>query len=37
VKQFNDPAIYVDGDELHSTRKPTDLSDFWAFHKERTS
>lgn len=32
VTAFNDPQIFMRGSELHATRRPCDLSDFWAFH-----
>lgn len=35
VAAFGDPAIFMRGEELHSTRKPMNLSDFWEFHLTR--
>ena len=37
VEAFGDPEIFMRGVALHSTRKPFDLSDFWAAHKLRVS
>lgn len=35
VQAFGDPSIFMKGTELHTTRKPFNLSDFWQFHRER--
>lgn len=37
VVAFNDPQIFLNEakDEMHSTRKPLNLSDFWHFHYTR--
>lgn len=35
IEAFGDPMIYLKGEELHTSRKPADLSDFWAAHRAR--
>lgn len=35
VATFRDPKFYMKGTELHTSRKPADLSDFWAAHRAR--
>ncbi len=35
VALLNDPAVFMIGSELHSTRQPLDLSDFWKLYREQ--
>ena len=35
VAAFGDPDIYMKGTELHAAIGYGDLSDFWAFHRNR--
>ena len=35
VAEFGDTEIFMRGIELHCTRRPFNLSDFWAYHKMR--
>lgn len=35
VEAFNDPQIFMIGNQLHTTRVPFNLSDFWAAHRKR--
>ncbi len=35
IEAFGDPRIYLNGKELHTSRNPADLSDFWAAHRVR--
>jgi hypothetical protein len=35
VTQFNETSIWMKESELHTSRKPFDLSDFWKFHNAR--
>lgn len=37
VEAFGDPEIFMKGKEMHTTRKPFDLSDFWEAHRKRIS
>lgn len=33
VAAFGDPKIFMLGNDLHSTRSPMDLPDFWEFYR----
>lgn len=35
VAAFGDEEIFMRGIELHTTKRPFNLSDFWAYHRMR--